>query len=40
MSWIWWVMIIILGGNVLFFGTLMVISALEDRRLKKINEQH
>jgi len=40
MSWIGWAAIIIIGLNVLFFGTLAVMSFVEDRRLKKLHEQH
>jgi hypothetical protein len=39
MSWIGWVVIGIVGANMIFFGTLAICSFIEDWRLKRKNEQ-
>ena len=39
MTWIGMLVIVIFAVNVVFFGTLAVFSFVEDRRLKKKNEQ-
>lgn len=39
MSWVGWVVIGIVGANVIFFGVLVICSIIEDWRLKRKNEQ-
>lgn len=35
MDWIGWALLILIGMNVVFFGTLFVLSEIEDRRKKR-----
>jgi hypothetical protein len=39
LSWLWYVLIFVIIVNAIFFGTLAVFSFIEERRLRKQNEQ-
>jgi len=39
LSWVWYAVIFVIIVNAIFFGSMAVFSFIEERRLKKKNEQ-